>query len=175
MADREQWNLAIAAVADEFSRLSPDRRDAVREAAQDVISCKQAIHAIVEAVAAAGICAACGGECCRTGKYHFEVADLLVYLAEGRELFIPRFNQDACPYLGDNGCLMDPGCRPFNCVSFNCERVECLFESQEKECLIRLELNLREGCRRIEGLFGNRYRGGLLMSWERILDQGRPA
>jgi hypothetical protein len=171
--DREKWDLAIAVVTGEFARLSPAGRDGVAKAAREIASCKQAIHAIVEDLAGSAICASCGGECCRTGKYHFTVADLLVYLANGRELFIPCFTQDACPYLGPRGCLMDPGCRPFNCITFNCERVECFMEPQHMERFIRLEEDLRTGCRRIEELFGSRYRGGLLMSWERNFDQGR--
>lgn len=174
VTDREKWNMAVAAVADEFSRLSPARRDEIGTAAEEIRSCKEAIQGVAERVAAAEICASCGGECCRTGKYHFEVADLLVYLAGGRDLFMPRYDQDACPYLGAKGCLMEPGWRPVNCISFNCDRVESLIDPRELERMTGLERGLREGCRRIERLFDSPYyRGPLLMSWERVPDRGR--
>jgi hypothetical protein len=173
--DREMWNLAVFAVTEAFSRVARHRRDLVDVIAQRVKACKQEMHAVVEAVAAAGICASCGGECCRTGKYHFTVADLLVYLVDDRALFTPRFDQDACPYLGDRGCLMAPGYRPFNCITFTCERLERLVGPQEKDRCVRLEQELRDHYRRIEELFDPCFRGGLLMSWERNSTRKRSA
>ena len=175
MTDRETWNLAVAVVAGEYERLSAPQRAAVAEAAEAVKTCKKALHRIVEAVAAADICASCRGACCRTGKYHFTVVDLLVYLSDGRELFTPRFDQGACPYLGERGCLMEPAQRPYNCVTFNCEGVEQLLGPREKERLIRLELELRAHYTRFEELLGNRFMGGLLMNWERDCRRGRSA
>jgi hypothetical protein len=165
--------MAVAAVTEEFSRLAPFRRALVGEAAEAVKACKQALHTIVEGVAAAGICASCGGECCRTGKFHFTVVDLLVYLVDGRELFTPRFGQEACPYLGAPGCLMAPVYRPFNCITFNCERVECLLEPREKERFTRHEEKLRSHYKSFEELFGARFMGGLLMNGERNIVRER--
>ena len=173
MTDLETWNLAVAAVAEGFARLSSPRRAVITEAAEAAKACKEALHAIVAAVAAAGVCASCGGQCCLTGKYHFTVVDLLAYLADDRELFTPRFDHDACPYLGGDGCLMAPPYRPFNCVTFNCERLECLLESPEKERLARLEQELRTIYGRFEELIGVRIMGGLLMNAERDIVQNR--
>ena len=162
-------------MAEEYGRLSVPHRAAVAEATEAVKTCKKALHRIVEAVAAADICASCRGACCRTGKYHFTVVDLLVYLSDGRELFTPRFDQGACPYLGERGCLMEPACRPYNCVTFNCEGVERLLGLQEKERLDRLERELRAHYARLEELFGTRLMGGLLMNWERGCSRGGAA
>ena len=173
MTDREAWHIAVAAVTEEFARLSPSRRAFVGEGAEAVKSAKQALHAIVEEVTAEGICASCGGECCRTGKFHFTVVDLLVYLADSRELFTPRFGQEACPYLGVLGCLMAPAYRPYNCITFNCERLELLLAPDEKECLAGHEERLRSHYQRFEEFFGARFLGGLLMTWERHVVRGR--
>jgi hypothetical protein len=171
--DRETWKLAVAAVSAEFAQLSPSRLELVGETAGLVKSCKQALHTIVERVASAGICASCGGDCCRTGKFHFTVVDLLVYLAGGRELFTPRFGQGCCPYLGAHGCLMEPAFRPFNCITFNCELVECLLDPRDKERLAAHEDMLRSHYQRFEELFGARFMGGLLMNWERDIVRDR--
>ena len=175
MTDRETWNLAVAAMAEEYERLSVTQRTAVAEVTEAVKTCKKALHLVIEAVAAADVCASCGGACCRTGKYHFTVVDLLVYLSDGRELFTPRFDQDACPYLGERSCLMEPASRPYNCVTFNCEGVEQLLEPRAKERLVRLEQELRAYYSRLEELCGNRFMGGLLMNWERGRSRGRAA
>jgi hypothetical protein len=173
MTDRETWNLAVAAVTAEFAALSPARKARVAELAGAVKGGKEALHAIVEGVAAGAVCAACGGRCCMTGKFHVTVVDLLVYLAEGRELFSPGFDRERCPYLGAHGCLMPPPYRPFTCVSFNCEQVECLLEPQESERLGRLERELRSLYGRFEEEFDNRFMGGLLMNCERDIIRGR--
>ena len=164
MTDREQWNLAVASVMEEFRGLAPSLRESLADAVRGVRSCKEAIHAVAEGVAAPGICASCGGECCRTGKYHVTVTDLLVYLADGRELFVPRFGQNSCPYLGEEGCLMPPGFRPFNCITFICDRVDGMLEPMEKERLLGLEQELRDRCRTVGDLFGGRLRGALLLT-----------
>lgn len=167
MTDLEIWHLAVAAVTADFDRLSPSRRDQATKYAADVKACKSSLHAIVERVAAGDICAACGGECCMTGKYHFTVADLLVYLVDGTPLFMPRFSGGACPYRGEQGCLMSAARRPYTCVTFNCERVERLLGPEEKGHLARLEQELRRHCKRLEELLDPAFRGGLLMSGER--------
>ncbi|HYS42507.1 MAG TPA: hypothetical protein VEM32_00870 [Geobacteraceae bacterium] len=173
MTDRETWNLAVAAVTAEFAALPPARQAIVAELAGVVKREKEALHAAVDKVSAGEICTSCGGECCLTGKFHFTVVDLLVYLAEGRELFIPGFHQGRCPYLGAQGCLMAPPYRPFNCVTFNCEQVESLLEPAEKERCVLRERELRTLYGKFEELFANRFMGGLLMNCERDVIQRR--
>jgi hypothetical protein len=172
VTDLETWNLAVAAVTAEFAALPPARQSLVAEFAGAIKVGKEALHAVVEQVSASEICASCGGACCLTGKFHVTVVDLLVYLAEGRELFTPGFDLGRCPYLGTQGCLMAPPYRPFNCVTFNCEQVEWLLEPLEKERSVLLEQELRSLYGRFEELFGNRFMGGLLMNCERDIKQG---
>ncbi len=174
MTDLENWNLAVASVSDMFSRLPPSRRGVVEEIAGRVRACKEEMHAIVDVVGGAGICAGCGGECCRTGKYHVTVVDLLTYLVDCRELFTPRFGLNACPYVGDRGCLMEPAYRPFNCITFNCDRVERLLPAAESTRLGSLEGELRSLYRTFEELFGTRLMGGVLMNAERSRRNASP-
>lgn len=167
MTDRDTWNLAVAAVTAEFAALPLAQQTLLAEMSEAVKDCKRELHAVVETVSAAGVCADCGGECCRTGKYHFTVVELLVHLVERKELFTPRFEQQFCPYFGERGCLMAPAYRPFNCVIFNCERLENQLTPARKERLVRLERMLRGDYAGFEKLFGNRFMGGLLMNCER--------
>ena len=140
-----------------------------------LVEVKARVHAYAEQLQAADICASCGGECCVTGKYHFTVVDLLTYLREGKALFAPRFAFGRCPYLGDPGCLMEPAYRPYNCITFNCERVERLMEPLEKEQYTGAERELRSCYREIEMLFDNRFLQGMLINCERdLIEQGLP-
>ena len=173
MTDQETWDLAVAAVTEEFDRIPSSRLALIAAGITAVRVCKQALHAVVEEAGASGVCTSCRGECCRTGKYHFRVLDLLAYLVDGRELFTPRFGREGCPFLGEQGCLMAPSLRPFNCITFNCDRVEALIDPRERNRLVSLEHELRDCCRRVEVLGGLTVKGGLMMSQERTLSVRR--
>ena len=162
-------------VSEECRRLPSRLRASAEEAVSAIMAGKAAIHDVVAEVDAGTMCASCKGACCRSGKYHFTAVDLLVYLVEGKALFVPRFNQEACPYLGEQGCLMSPVFRPFTCITFNCELVDGLLEPAEKDRLRSLEHELRGHYSTLENLFGIRLRGGLLMDGERAALQGRSA
>ena len=173
VTDREMWDLAVAALRAEYAALSPSRRSAIKALVEEVKGCKRELHAIVERVCAGEICASCGGECCLTGKFHVTVVDLLVYMAAGRELFTPEYGRELCPYLGEGGCFMASAFRPFNCTTFNCERVEWLLEPGDKELFQLRERKLRALYRQFEEEFGNRFMGGVLLNCERDILRDR--
>lgn len=171
VTDQEKWRQAVATVTHEYTALGPGLLARVAKCAEAVKSRKAGLHALTGMAGGRETCAGCGGECCLTGKYHFTVVDLLVYLAEGRGLFTPRFDNGRCPYLGDAGCLMEAAYRPFNCITFNCDRVEGMLEPLEQARFYTLERELRALYRELEMLFGNRFIEGLLMNYERALRQ----
>jgi hypothetical protein len=95
------------------------------------------------------------------------VIDLLVFLAEEKELFSPHFGIDFCPFLGRTGCLMEPEYRPFNCIIFNCDDVELLLSEDRLSAFRNWERELRELNCAVEKLFDNRFMSGLLSNFER--------
>jgi hypothetical protein len=169
VTDEELWRTGTAALAREYEALQPPFRDRVAVLAAQVRVAKQAIHDCVTAVNADAVCANCRGECCARGKNHVTVIDLLIYLVEGKELFTPRFDHNLCPCLGETGCLMPAPFRPFNCIIFNCDRVEGLMEPLEKERLYEAERRLRGLYGEFEKLFGKRFMAGLLFCSQRDL------
>jgi hypothetical protein len=169
VTDRDKWRQAVAAVTSEFEALVPSLRERLRQLCESIMAAKSGVHAVTEAVSPATICAACGGACCASGKYHFTAVDLLVYLDSGHPLFEPSFGRGLCPYLGERSCLMEPDYRPFNCLTFNCELVEALLAPNEVERFYAGERELRRLYARVEELFGNRFMHGLLMNYERGL------
>lgn len=153
MNDRDRWNRAIAAVSAEFASLSPAVRDRMGAVAGAIRQVRRELQGLAGEMDSAAICASCGGECCRRGKYHVTVADILVFLAEEEPLFTPCFDRDACPYLDDHGCMMEPSLRPFPCITFNCERVEGLWEPARVEAFYRGERQLSALYGELERLF----------------------
>jgi hypothetical protein len=162
MTEREKWELGVAAVREEFAARSPSLGVLIKNCAADIKSCKKSLHQIVSVVAASEICARCGGECCKSGKNHVRAVDIVVYLNDGREIFTPSFEREICPYLDDDGCLMGPEYRPFNCVTFICEQVEGLLDAGEKERFYAVERRLRVLYGEMEQILDNRFRYGIL-------------
>jgi hypothetical protein len=167
MTEREKWDRGVAAVRKEYAGLSPLDKAQVGRCATAIKSLKKILHRIAEEVGAAGICAQCFGECCKSGKNHFKAVDLFVYLNDEKELFTPCFERGICPYLGACGCLMGPEFRPYNCITFICERVEELLGAAEMERFYAVERELRSLYDEMELLFENSFRYALLSVCER--------
>jgi hypothetical protein len=166
MTDREIWNEAVAVVRDCYLLLPAYQKILVSDVIRSIKKCKEDLYRVTAGIGSAEICLDCGGECCRTGKYHFTGIDLLAYLADAQELFDPMFGQQACPYLGTGGCMMPPENRPYNCVIFNCDMVEALSGQAERERMAELERELRTLYHRFGECFGPELTKGLLMAFD---------
>jgi hypothetical protein len=169
LTDQELWERAVSLARVEYEALSGPVKDQVLEIGEAIRQKKLAMYSLAGGAAVDETCADCGGLCCEKGKYHFSAIDLLMYLSTGKELFTPLFRETPCPFLGLEGCLMDPAYRPFTCIIFHCERLEGLLSSTDLERMCHLEGSLRLLCRQLEELFGNRLMQGLLLSCERYL------
>jgi hypothetical protein len=167
MSEKEKWDLGVVEVQREYTSLSPELKAEVRRCAVAIKSCKKKIHTIAEEAGSADICALCNGECCKSGNHHFRGIELIVYLNDGRELFDPCFEGEICSCLGECGCLMEPEYRPYNCITFICERVEDKLTQPEKERYYALALDLRALYSELEQLLGNRFNSSLLSACER--------
>lgn len=167
------WGHGVTTVQREYEQQSVETRQRLRELATAIMTGKRNLAELSTVATAAAVCAACRGACCSRGKYHFSVVDLLVYLATGTELFVPDFSQNACPFLGDEACLMPPELRPFTCITFNCEQVEALLPSLEQSRFAEQVEQLRLLYAEVEALFRTRLSGGLLHYSEKSLAEER--
>ena len=170
MTESDKWRIGVTAVRREFDLLSPERRSAATDIILRIMAVKKELAACFDGMNGGMICALCQGECCRAGRYHFTVVDLLAYLITGRPLFTPSFENGACPYLGEKGCFMEPEFRPYNCVSFLCERVETGADPARLQTFSALSDGLVSFYRELEQLFANRFQPGLLNNCERFLE-----
>lgn len=170
VTDDEKWRIGLAAVVEEFAALDEARRCAVVALVHQIMAVKGEIAACFSLVDGAAVCAQCGGECCRAGRYHFTVIDLLAYLVAQRKLFTPSFDSGACPFIGGDGCLMEPQFRPYNCVTFVCDRVELEMAPGPRQDFNSLCDRLLTCYLEMEALLANRFRSGLLINCERYLD-----
>lgn len=174
MTDQEMWEGAVSTIREEYACLSNKEKNEVVAVADLIRRTKDEIYLLTEKKGASDICGKCGGACCATGKYHFTVVDLLVFLACDVELFSPSFDRGFCPYLRGGACLMSPSFRPLTCIVFHCEPLECLLSHAELEHMYFLERRLREQYAHLEAFFGTRLTQGLLLNYAACVD-GRQA
>jgi hypothetical protein len=172
--DQEKWEQAVALLLSEYNELPTVVRHSVDHASLVLRGAKLAMHCFVENVGAGSVCAACQGECCVRGSSHVTVVDLLVLFASGWPVMTPVFDRHLCPYLGEAGCQMEVEFRPFNCVTFNCERVEGLLDPGAIKNFYEMERELRRCYSFFEQLLGNRFMHGLLVNYDRdiLLNRG---
>lgn len=173
MTDQQVWSAAVERVNADYLALPQTLKAQLAELSAEIMALK-ASHQTFVASAAEEVCADCKGLCCRFGKHHFTVVDLLVYLSVGRELFSPSFDNPVCPYHSGCGCLMEPALRPFNCIIFICEQLETGLEVTVKAELEDIEARLRLIYGEFDRLLGNRFVNGLLITFQRTLDSGAP-
>ncbi|GAM09523.1 hypothetical protein OR1_01802 [Geobacter sp. OR-1] len=168
MANPDTWGIAVDVATTEFRALDPALSESIARIIRDVMRTKQELTAIFDGLNGGEICMRCGGECCRTGCYHFTAVDLLAYLVTGEMLFSPRFDNASCPFLGAAGCLMAPEYRPYNCVTFICDRVDVGMDSLTRDRFAALSADLLALYQKIEALFANRFVYGILNNGSRF-------
>lgn len=165
----ELWAAAARAVTAEYGSLPAALKLEITAILTATAALKVKAAALVDAGA---LCEACQGLCCRFGKHHFSVVDLLGFLVAQRELFAPDFNNPVCPYHTGAGCMMEPALRPFTCTIFICEQVEARLDDTVRPELAAIEQELRSLGTKLEQLLGNRFENGLLITYERSLVSG---
>lgn len=174
VTDQQLWSAAVERVSIGYDALPQALRLKLSELSAEIMALKSRHQSSVSTAAADEVCAECRGICCRFGKHHFTVVDLLVYLSLGTELFTPSFDNPVCPYHSGSGCLMEPSFRPFNCIIFVCEQLEAGLEVAVKAELEAIEASLRRIYGEFDQLLGNRFANGLLITFQRSLDTGAP-
>jgi hypothetical protein len=162
------WRRGVALLTREFSLLSAERREELGQLLADVGNIKEELCHLSDAAQGAAICAACGGACCRAGRYHVTLLDLLAFLAAGETTVEPEFAPGACPFLGCEGCRIVPRRRrPFTCVIFICDLIDERLGADETSRFSQREHDLRLLLNRAGMRFGRNLTESLLIATAR--------
>ncbi len=163
--DQALWEQALAATRNIYARLPPGCATELDGLIEEIMRLKQNLVELVIAAGSANICQACGGECCRYGRYHVSVLDIMAYLKSGAEPLTPDFSANpACPYSNLMGCTMAARFRPMTCVVFNCQQVEDLLSPLQMQIARGYEQELRDAIGRAGQISGQRLDRALLLS-----------
>ncbi len=95
------------------------------------------------------------------------LVEVLTALLQGQTIPTP-VTDATCPFLTEQGCLLVPEMRPFNCVTFNCERVEDQLTSEQQQTFYRLEKELRTLYMEFEERYAGASLRGLVIRAERL-------
>ena len=165
MNDQTAWEQAVAGAKLSYTSLSPATAAELDGLIDDIMLLKQNLVELAMSAGSGEICRTCGGECCRYGKYHVSILDIMVYEKCAAEVVIPDFSTNpACPYSDVSGCTMASCYRPMTCVVFNCQLVEDQLTSAGRETLRGYEQELRSTITRAGHITGMRLDRALLLS-----------
>ncbi len=169
--EREQrWQELVAQIQAEYQQLAPREKSWIRTACARIESLQNQLDQLFRSGDGLAQCRTCRGDCCALGHNHLTLANLLLFLTQEIELPVLDFSS-TCPLLGARGCQLSAARRPYNCISFLCDRIEDQLQKTEVEQFYRLEKELRT----LYHSFASRYAGGgmsgLLVVAQRL--QGR--
>jgi hypothetical protein len=163
----ELWRRGVTLLTREFSLLSLERRDELGALLAEVGDVKEELCRLSDAAAGFAICSACRGDCCRAGRYHTTLLDLLACLALGESFLEPEFAPGSCPFLGSEGCRIGPRRRPFPCVIFICDLIDERLATDEATRFNKREQDLRLLLNRGGMRFGRNLTESLLIAMAR--------
>jgi len=162
--DQQLWNLGLTRLKALYVGLPPETETGLASLLARYSQTKEALAAVISEIDATSVCRQCGGQCCLNGKYRINVFDTLGFIT--REI-IPSINfiqKPACPYGSHDGCSMEPGLRPADCILFLCDALDEKLSPDSRMILAAGEQKLRECIEQASRLAGEKL-GTPLLLW----------
>ena len=166
MDDQQLWNVGNVYLKGLLADLSDGTMLTLTQLLTRYRKAKDALAAVVAEVDAAYVCRECGGQCCLNGKYRINVLDTLARIAAEIPTSADFSQKPVCPYGTDDGCSMEPGLRPADCVLFICDAIDQKLSPQARLIIVEQEQLLRGCIQKASGLTGEHLRTPLLL-WAR--------
>jgi hypothetical protein len=164
------WQQLIQQAETEYQQLCGEEKIWIARQLRQIESLQLQLDQLFTRGQGAQVCASCLGGCCAKGHNHMTLPNLLSYLQFAERPPAADFSQP-CPFLGGVGCLLPVSRRPYNCISFVCDRIEENLMLEEIEEFYAIDRQLRA----IYQQFAERYAGaaltGLLIQAQRLGDQ----
>ena len=136
------WPEVVRRVRDELSALDDAAVQWLQERVQAIECLQEAIDRLFCKADGERCCRDCEGDCCGHGRHHLTLTNLLAFLLPSEEPPTPDF-RNSCPYLGVTGCLLPVSRRPYNCITFFCDRLESGLSVEDQKALRDLDRQLR--------------------------------
>ncbi len=164
MDDQQVWKLGIVRLTSLLAELSSAAMLELVSLLERYRKSKEALAAVVAEVDAANICQECAGQCCLNGKYRINILDALSGIVAEIATSADFSRKPVCPYGSHDGCTMEPGLRPADCIMFICDDIDRKLSPQAGALLAAEEQVLRECIRTASRLIGEPL-GTPLLIW----------
>ena len=152
--DAQLWESGLAALRSDWARLADVEKGWISARLDAIERLQQGLHRLFVEGKGEELCRQCEGLCCGHGKHHVTLVNLLFFIARDSDPPSPDFSA-TCPMLAAEGCLLSPGFRPFNCVTFACDSIEENMNSDARAAFYAAERTLRH----LYDEFAHRYAG----------------
>ncbi len=155
-AQRTQtWQQLVGQLKTEYEQLDLQEKTWIDQACSRIMLLQDQLDLLFRQGDGLKQCENCQGDCCALGHNHMTLANILLLISQSRDL--PELNfASTCPLLGPQGCQLPAAQRPYNCISFLCDRIEDQLQTEEIAGFYRIEKELRALYRS----FASRYTGG---------------
>lgn len=165
------WKRIVDRLFAEYRRKSAAERQMIDDLLDQIEGLQSEIESVFIDAGGASLCSACGGDCCAKGHNHMTLVNLLSFAR--RDQLPPAADfSSTCPFLGREGCLLATAQRPYNCITFICDRIEAALSPERREYFYELDRKLRTLYLEVLGRYQRATMAGLLIQEDR--HQGQP-
>ncbi|MFZ4855080.1 MAG: hypothetical protein ACOYL3_01670 [Desulfuromonadaceae bacterium] len=169
MDDQLLWDIGIVRLKALYFSLRRESEPGLAELVARSIQTKETLAAVIAEIDAASVCRHCGGQCCQNGKYRINVFDSLAFIVRQNIPSAHFAHKPVCPYGGIDGCSMEPGLRPADCILFICDALDEKLSPDSRMILAVGEQELRECIKQASRLIGEQLKTPLLLWAEKQL------
>jgi hypothetical protein len=162
--DQQLWNLGSERLKGLLAELSDETGLRLTLLMGRYQKAKEDLAEVVAEVDAASACRECVGQCCLNGKYRINVFDAMARIAAQIPTTTDFSQKPVCPYSRYEGCTMEPGLRPADCVLFICAAIDQKLSPPARLALAAQEQDIRECIREASSLTGE-LMGTPLLLW----------
>lgn len=161
--DQQLWHLGLSRLKALYSGFTRETELGFAVLLTRYCQTKEALAEVIAEIDASSVCHQCGGQCCLNGKYRINVFDSLALFARKSIPSVNFIQRPVCPYGSQDGCSMEAGLRPADCILFICDAINEKLSPQSRMILASGEQDLRECIEQASRLTGVRLRTPLLL------------
>ena len=162
-----RWQQIVGQLTQDYNSLSLAEKEQLTELLSKIERLQIRLDRLFRKADGEQICADCEGACCAKGHNHAGLVNLLSYLEQGVTPPAADFTR-TCPWLGPDGCHHQAKSRPYNCITFLCDKLEVRLEKTDIDEFYRLESDLRKLYFKFSDLYAGGGMSGLLLQAERL-------
>jgi hypothetical protein len=162
-----RWQTIVAMVGAEYALLPAVEKRWICTRLEQIEALQRQLDQLFSAADGETVCRCCRGDCCAHGHNHLTLANLLSFIC--REEQPPRADfSRTCPFLDSSGCVLAVESRPYNCITFICDKIEAALAPQDRARFYDCDQSLRNLYRDFAARYPGAAMTGVLIADQRL-------